>query len=562
MHKIWILSKTMIKTTSLDLTTTFSTSNKKKEGSFLQYLLMFFLGLYLIGIIFVGSYYIINTFAKSGAEGMIIELFFIYLSIFLIISSFTIIPSIFFFDKDLERFLILPITIKEFVVSKMIQMVYVTYKYMAIFVLPFFIMYVFILKPTFFFTLNLLISIIIYPILPIALLFLLMTLLFSFMPFFKNKNLFTYIAMFVALILGVSINFLIQKMISGGTSIDQIMINILGNPVIATPIHIILPSLQFFVKGINESNLIIIILSSLFNTLISLLLIVFTQKFYLKIIQSVKLQSSKDIRLDYHENKNLFKKKPIIKSIMIYDLKSIINSPIMALNYLIPVLIVPGGFVFQFILLKRNDPTELDATVSLVTTFLASIPLFTRILLIHFAGFMAGLMVSSLSLMTSTSISREGIHMQKFKSLPINLVDVLKAKISLTVILTVIPFLLTFIVLGLYLSFNILDLLFFSLFAFLGSFSSQILAMILELIKPKLSWSNEAQAVKQNGLSVIPMFTSFGLIGLLFYGITNFDFRIIISFTPLIITMVAGLTYRIFPYLIKKFLLPAIEHEL
>ena len=562
MHKIWILSKTMIKTTSLDLTTTFSTSKKKKESSFLQYLLMFFLGLYLIGIIFLGSYYIINTFTKLGMENMILELFFVFISMFLLITSFTIIPSIFFFDKDLERFLILPITMKDFVISKMIQMIYITYKYMAIFVLPFFIVYVFILKPTLFFILNLMISIIIYPILPITLLFLLMTLLFSFMPFFKNKNLFTYIAMFIALILGVSINLFMQKMLSGGTSIDQIIINFLGNPLIATPIHIILPSLQFFVKGISENNIIIIALSSLFNIIISFLLVFFTQKFYLNIIQSVQGQANKYKKMDYSDHKGFFKKKSIFKSFMIYDIKSILNSPIMALNYLIPVLIVPGGLIFQFITLKRNNPSELDATISLITTFLESVSLSTRLLAIHFAGFMAGVLVSSLSLMTSTSISREGIHMQKFKSLPIKLMEVLKAKISLTVILTLVPFLLIFIGLGLYLSFNLLNLLFFSFFALIGSIGSQILAMVLELIKPKLSWSNETQAVKQNALSVIPMFTSFGLIGLLIYGITNFNFRIIISFTPLIITIISVLVYITFPYLIKKFLLPAIEKDL
>lgn len=118
MNRILTLTKTMLKTTTYDFTQQLST--KKKKNSKFMILLFAFLFIYLGGIVF----YLWNTLIKSavslGQPGIAIHTLFASASVYILIIGILIVPGIFYFSKDIERYLVLPVKASDILFSKFI----------------------------------------------------------------------------------------------------------------------------------------------------------------------------------------------------------------------------------------------------------------------------------------------------------------------------------------------------------------------------------------------------------------------------------------------------------
>ena len=127
-------------------------------------------------------------------------------------------------------------------------------------------------------------------------------------------------------------------------------------------------------------------------------------------------------------------------------------------------------------------------------------------------------MLASMNDMTAPSVSLEGKSLWLVQSLPVTPWQVLKAKLSMQLILTVIPVTLCSACIALIYPFTVFDLLL--LFAVPISFVllSALFGLFLGLKMPVLSWTSEIIPIKQSACVAITLFSGFLYTALLCVG--------------------------------------------
>jgi len=146
---------------------------------------------------------------------------------------------------------------------------------------------------------------------------------------------------------------------------------------------------------------------------------------------------------------------------------------------------------------------------------------------------------------TAPSISIEGKTLHILRALPVSAWQILRAKLSLHMIITAIPavilaFVLSFILYGNELSYILLTVLFTVIFTY---FCAEF-GLVLNLKMPNLDWRNETVAVKQSLSVLVYIFASMATVLLLvglYFAVSGFitDILYLISCTVLIAAIAA-----------------------
>lgn len=134
--------------------------------------------------------------------------------------------------------------------------------------------------------------------------------------------------------------------------------------------------------------------------------------------------------------------------------------------------------------------------------------------------------------------------MTQYKLMPMNLITLINAKLVLSVLCMTFPLALLIIGLGIFIKLNPALILLSLIFAVLGSLVSNILNIFLDVYKPKLVWVQEQEAVKQNLLAMIPMFTIMLLAVVMFTVLfkSGSIMNTLVGFT-ILISIVGGFVY-------------------
>lgn len=203
MNKIWMLTKILLKMNYADVLT-----DKKKRVLYL----FSFLGFMCIGFLFIGSlangmYGVLKQF---GQENLLIGMGLAVGSIWVFVFSITTILTVFYYSDDVEMLLPLPLQPAHIITAKFIT-VLITQYVMASFVLfPIFIVYG--LQSGAFITyyIYVLIVYLFFPIIPLVLASLLMTIIMRYTNIAKNKDRSNMLMGLFTLLLVVGINVFIQ----------------------------------------------------------------------------------------------------------------------------------------------------------------------------------------------------------------------------------------------------------------------------------------------------------------------------------------------------------------
>ena len=123
---------------------------------------------------------------------------------------------------------------------------------------------------------------------------------------------------------------------------------------------------------------------------------------------------------------------------------------------------------------------------------------------------------------TPSSISIEGKNLWILKSLPIDIKDIFKAKVSMSLILSIPAIVISSLIISFGLSLSIIDTIFIIVFASVYNVFMAISGLFINILYPKFDWKQEIQAVKNTisvtitiFLSIIPVGIGFGVYKLL-----------------------------------------------
>ncbi len=178
--------------------------------------------------------------------------------------------------------------------------------------------------------------------------------------------------------------------------------------------------------------------------------------------------------------------------------KLLIRTPLYLLNGIIGSMI--GPIILLIMVLAQNDPE--------VTELIASIrePEAIPYAALACAGIM--MFTSGMNLVASTALSREGQTIWIAKMLPVSAKQQVAGKLLTSYIVSVIGVLTTSMIMLIFLKVPVLWTIGSTIAGLVGSVPMVSLSMLIDVFHPKLVWNSEQEAMKQNMNGVIGMMLS------------------------------------------------------
>lgn len=548
MKRILKITKMMLKTSSNPFEGLNTKANAKKMGIGMKIFIGFTLliGFGSVGYLFVEMVISITDYLLNLNQAMFaVHLYLTAIVFMTIFFGIIITPAVYYFDETIERFLVLPISQRDYLAAKWINnalnVSMITTPFSILFTLTFgikagLLWYQFI---------YLLIATLIVPIIPISAIVFVIVLLFKAMPFIRNKNLYVYFSTFMSVIMAIGINIALGGVSENADVLATIMEGLQGNNnSMLGIVGSIVPSIPLFLKTLTTGNILYFIAAIAVTIAVIWLTILFTQYNYLESALSMSESGQSTKKLSDEKFNKTSGQRSKFNALMHSDFRNIMRTPIYASNYLMPLVIIPIGMLGAVFTsgVELSEFAEMGATLKEALEFINYWEVLPYVIL---GAIAVGYFMGSFTTITSTSISREGSNMQNLLLMPIELKHVIYSKILLGIIITSISPL--FIIVAAQILFGLPIGLFVvvTLGVLVGVTTANINGILLDVIKPKLVWNNEQEAIKQNMLSVVPMFLSFAFMALTVIILLNFEalMATLLVSAMLILTAVLTLLY-------------------
>lgn len=518
MNKIWVLTKVFLKSSFQFGTENKNTSSRlKKIVAKIGYGILI---LYLIGIFSFLSYQLIETLRAFGQETLFVGIFLLALLLLISIQTIFSAMNIFYFAKDIEQVLPLPIKPIELLLAKLNVLIISEYLIEFIFGLfPIFI-YGYITGAGIIYYIISLVVLLLLPIVPILFITLVVMVIMRFSNLVKYKERFQLFINLAIILLAIGLQFFFTS--TGEVSNQEILVTMTNVNGMVESIGNYFLVLKPAIHAIINTNGFIPLLQLIAFTLISFIIFIFIgNKIYFKGVIGSRGTALKKRKM---KDKN-YQEKDIGLSYVIKEFKLLIRNPIYFIQCILPAFLMP---VLLFLPFLGND-NGMDIR-NIAGLFNIQSPLGISILLSIIS------FLYSLNFIAITGISRDGENAKFVKQIPVSLYDQYIYKIIPAVFVNFIP---SLILIGLvyYLfpvSIGFIVVIF--LFTILFSFIHSIWMLWIDLKRPKLNWNTEYAVVKQNMNMLFEFIFSFIciaiflLIGYLCMTINEIIFILILTF--------------------------------
>jgi len=430
-------------------------------------------------------------------EGAVLALGFHLSSLVTFLFSIFLIPSIFYFSKDSETLLALPLPPQTILSAKFSVCLVYEYAFTLIVCVPLYIAYANNAAVGIPYILLALAIFITLPIYPLVLSSIITMLLMRFVPFFKNRDRFNMIAGILSIILAFGFSF---AMNSGTIAEDpNALISMLtqGNNSMISLFSKIFPAIPFAAEALISSDALQLVYYILITCAALAVLVILGKWLYFKgaigfseTKSSRKELSAKDFaRVSRHSK---------VRTYLIKELRLLIRTPVYAINCIGMCVLMPIMLLVIFI---TADADVLLQQLPDITPYLDGMLPYAVLV-----GMASGFLFSNLNMISSTAISREGTNISFMKYIPMSLKQQLQAKVLSGILMSVISMLLTMVCVYFLLPIFPLTWYFAAAAAslitiVLGNYAS----LALDILHPKLVWEQEAAAVKQNMSGIVSM---------------------------------------------------------
>ena len=200
--KITSLTKVFLKN-SFQNTQTASNKKSSKVGNTILYLFVF---IYLGAIIGFFSYNIISGLVQIHQEAVFLGLFFLIVAAFIAFQGIFSCINVFYFSKDIEFVLPLPVSAKEILISKFNAILITEYMMELIIGVVPLIIYGILTSAGILYYITAAIFLLIFPILPLLLVSIIVTIIMSFAKLTKKRDTFQLIATIIVIVIAVAVS--------------------------------------------------------------------------------------------------------------------------------------------------------------------------------------------------------------------------------------------------------------------------------------------------------------------------------------------------------------------
>lgn len=421
--------------------------------------------------------------------------------------------NVFYFSKDVENYLYLPVKAGEILGAKFLVSLIYEYFIILIFFLPMLTVYGIKDGSGVLYYIYMILSLILVPVFPLVIASIISMLIMRYSSKFKNRDRFNMIAGILSLVVALGFNFGIQYLTNRFTGDSNMVIGDISDLPMFKIISWVFPTSRFATEGIlNYQSF-----SGLVNMLILLVVTVLSfglfyilgNLLYFKGVIGISESKATRKALSKEEMEKGSIRKPILFSYALKELKLILRTPVYFLNCVLISLIYPLFILFPILMGSGEDEAEMESLLSMLKGFDRGA------LLLGIVG--VGFLMGSINIIASTAISREGKNLYFMKYVPVPYMTQIYAKIVSAFYVEAAALLIFY---GIVFYLFRIDLIFFVLsliIVFLSSLVINQIGIFLDITWPKLNWDTEQKAVKQNFNSVIHMFLGFGLVALMIF---------------------------------------------
>lgn len=526
MNKLFILTKILLKNNDNPFESGFN--NKKKLGMIILLILCFLPLTIMFAASTISSY---DILVKLNLEGLLLTSTITTCCIAMIVFGFFYIMNIFYFSKDIDTLLPLPLRPYEILGAKLIIIILFEYMVEFIMLLPTLAGFCYKAGNIIFIIYGIMIFITL-PIIPIIICGLVSMIIMTFTDFFKDKDKFKFLSGMLGIVLAIVINIFIRK-ISGPQAIISSLKN---NSESINTFSSSFPPAKFAALSLLNSTNILGLLNLIIFIIISILAIIIFfvagNGIYFKGAIGISESSSKGKILSYKEFNKSSEKNSKLKSYVLKELKLLLRTPAYLQNCVIGGVIFPPLMILIILFSNGNISKNFNFPMNNIFFCIA-----TGIVLVS----------TSFNMVCSTAISREGENFFIMKYLPVSYKIQITAKVIIGIVISVISDILTLITGGILFKISLPMIFMIFISSLLGIFFHSFLGIFIDLKFPKLDWDNEVKAVKQNfnGLILILILLLISVFVSLICILLNM--YIIISFVILIIiySILAILAYKL-----------------
>ena len=423
--------------------------------------------------------------------------------------------NVLYFSKDLEYLLPLPIKPSKILMAKWNVLIVSQYIIQIPIVLPLLILYGIMLKLGVMYYIYMVFVFLLLPVIPTILVSFFMSIIMRFTNFIKNKDFVQYLTVAITLLIIIGAQFIT----TGTQEITEAQVYEMlekTNGVVeyaSKAFSTITISLKALINSENLSGLLNICLLIIVTTAFYILLAKISSNLY---IRGATSSLSNGIKKKEKSGKNQYKQSSVIKTYTKKEFINLIRNPIFCMQCLLPPILFPFIFAIPVYFQMRNDAeTEAEFT-GIINNF--SITPSTIGIILAILGF-----IFMFNFISVTAISRDSDNATLMKVLPISLRKQTIYKILPAILMNIFPIVCVLVALKLIFNVSYIYIGIIAIISMLVNFVINYIGIIIDLKKPKLSWSSEYTVVKQNMNIFYLMVVVFVEIGILVLAAIKFS---------------------------------------
>ena len=526
MNNYLALTNALIKNTFRPL----SKNNKHSNKSIIFFLLigLSMLPLEIGLVLFVSTSY--NLLHSINQEGLILGLGLSTVSSVIFFFGIFYIISVFYFSKDIENFLPIPLKPSEIIGAKFTLAIIFEYITEIMFFLPIMITFGVISGSGLVYYFYVLLIFLCLPIVPLILASFIVMIIMSLTNLFKNKDKFKLFGGILAIFSVVSLNVFIQRYVNTMSKSQLLQLLLQGHNSTVGLTSKLFFSARFGTESLlnynNFNGLLNLLIFFAVNIIFLVLFVLLGNVLYFKgAIGSTEVTKNK--RSSKINIYNEVLQKPVLISYISKELKLLFRTPIYFMNCVLMNFIWPI-FVFIPIMFQPNFSENLEKVKYILQTTNSD----GIIVVIMLA---AGTFLCASNGITSTAISREGQNISICKYLPMMYENQILAKVFSGAIMGFVGYILLLITSVILFRPSIYLLVTSFIVGILGIFTAAFTGIIIDLNYPKLIWDNEQKAVKQNLNFLLNMLVSVLISGIIIFLVIKLKPSLELSFVTIVV---------------------------
>ena len=533
MNNILLLTKIFLKTS---IFRNISSSNQENKKNIFKALGIILIGIYVVAVFGFLSYQMIDMLNQMNQASLFLGLWLLSTAVLILIQAIASSMNLFYFSKDIENVLPLPIKPYQILVAKFNVLLITEYFTVFMFTLIPFIIYGIVTGAGLLFYLYSVLILLVFPIIPALISCLLVMIFMSFSKFAKNKDMFQIISMFLIIFFVIIVQLFAQN--NTDTSQEE-MIHMLtqanGLVEMVEKYFITLkPAVDTLVNYSSIAGIISFGELLLISILLYLLFIALSQKLYLKgaVGASISGKKSKSIK----NEKGTYTNKKVWRSYLKKEMIMLFKNPIYFMQCVLPAFLLP--VIFAIVFFAGSDESLKEITQMAIN------PTVVLCVAIGINTFLLSMIFISV-----TAISRDGQNAVFMKYIPVPLYKQIIYKCLPSIIISIIPIVFVIVAISYLLNYyNVLFIIYSLIISILISILYSYLMIIVDLKRPKLNWDTEYAVVKQNFNMIFCFAFSIAMIIIICVmggTLANFDINIV--------ALVSSVVLLFLIYLVDKY---------